>query len=137
MNVAEQTELYSEYIEQVRKHNEANDTYSSELKQLADERSSAIEAAITQHMTGLLNFLNILRGGGIVGLVGAGFVFLITLIYSANQSNQDFLGTISVGFIIFVSFVVGIVCLVVVAWTSLRVSDLQDRVNRARASAQT
>ena len=53
MNVAEQTELYSEYIEQVRKHNEANDTYSSELKQLADERSSAIEAAITQHMTEL------------------------------------------------------------------------------------
>lgn len=136
MNVAEQTELYAEYIECVRDHNEANDTYSSELNRLADERARAMEAAIAQHMTPLINFLNMLRVGGIVGLAGAGIMFCITATAGANQLDKSFLGTMSWGFVSFLSFVVALICLGVVAWTSSKVGDLENRIKQARASKQ-
>jgi hypothetical protein len=136
MDVAEQTELYAEYIVDVREHNEANDVYSSEMNQLASERSRSIEAAIAQHMTPLIQLLNWVRIGGVVGMAGAGIVFCFSAAAGADQLDESFLGSVSYGFLSFVSIVIGLVSLIAVAWTGSRVSDLENKVKQARASGQ-
>lgn len=132
MNVAEQTDLYAEYITHVREHNDANDAYSAEMTRISGERAKAIEAAIAQHMTPLIQTLNLIRVGGVIGAVGATFMFCVTTSLLSNQ--RSFIGTVSVGSITLISVAIGIISIIAITWTSARVSDLENRVKQARAS---
>lgn len=134
MDVAEQTDLYVEYIVHVRENNEANDFYSSELSRLSKERLQAIDAAVAQHMTPLIQTLNWIRIAGFVGILGSLGTFCLTATMSAGQYDRSLIGTLSFGTIALITIPVGFISLIAVIWTSSRVSDLEARVREARTA---
>jgi len=137
----DQVNAYGEYYKSIKEFNSANEEYLHAVGEIANNRKNAIQKAIEVHISPVVSRLRTIQTISVIVLVICVITFCVTSIYlyTLIENQQTTTGAVlggSVGVIVVLcAIAIGIIALILLLWTSSRISTLNSNIQKAQAKA--